>query len=228
VSIAFDKSTSSASGSVSPPSFTHTPVGTPALVVVCIGQDAIGDQVTGVTYGGVAMTRGSFKAHATNSTVYVYYLVAGIPTGVQSVIATCTGNVHTAQCSTFTAAAAVTAGTPPAGTSGTSVSPSITLSAITGATWVCAAADGGASAMTAIPAGSTSLSTAPSTNTPIVNGTDDGTWNHACCFKTTDTADTMTYTNGASDTWAMVAVPFTEAVAATKLPLLVMAPPVTA
>lgn len=90
MAIAFDASSSfdiTGSGSG-----THTPAGTPRGVVVCIAED-IGttDVISGVTYGGTAMTRLAYVANdfgnETNS-VYIYFLGASIPTGAQTVAVT--------------------------------------------------------------------------------------------------------------------------------------------
>jgi hypothetical protein len=73
--------------------WTHTPVGTPRGVVVLIPQGVQTDQVSGVTYGGVAMTRVRLDARATAETCasYVYFLGKDIPTGAQTVAVTSTG-----------------------------------------------------------------------------------------------------------------------------------------
>lgn len=75
------------------PSWTHTPVGTPKGILVFVLQYATGsDDVTGVTYGGVAMTElgSSPLLHTTGETftVYAYFLGSNIPTGAQTVAVT--------------------------------------------------------------------------------------------------------------------------------------------
>lgn len=92
-------------------SFTHTPVGTPRAVVVMIEQKGgASDTVTGVTYGGVAMTRAatfkSFTAGLVMGATYMYFLGASIPTGAQTVtVSQSSSDWRTAFCLTYTAAA---------------------------------------------------------------------------------------------------------------------------
>jgi hypothetical protein len=79
------------------PTWTHTPVGTPRGILVFVLQYATGsDDVTGVTYGGVAMTElgTSPLLHSTGETfsVYAYFLGTSIPTGAQSVAVTGTAS----------------------------------------------------------------------------------------------------------------------------------------
>ena len=75
-------------------SWTHTPVGTPRAVIVFIAGIAGADEVSGVTYGGTAMTEmtgsPSSKATGETGTVYGYFLGASIPTGAQTVAMTST------------------------------------------------------------------------------------------------------------------------------------------
>ena len=75
-------------------SWTHTPVGTPRAVIVFIAGIAGADEVSGVTYGGVAMTEmtGSPNTKITGETgaVYGYFLGSSIPTGAQTVAMTST------------------------------------------------------------------------------------------------------------------------------------------
>ena len=69
---------------------SHTPVGTPkGAVVVIVGGAYDVDEVTGVTYGGTAMTR---TVRAQDSAVelgvaYIYFLGSSVPTGAQDVVA---------------------------------------------------------------------------------------------------------------------------------------------
>lgn len=88
-------------------SFTHTPIGDPAGVVVSICcQAASVDAVSGVTYAGIHLTRRAFANDTTESgRVEIYTLAAGatIPTGAQTVVllgATATAKFCT--CSTIT------------------------------------------------------------------------------------------------------------------------------
>jgi hypothetical protein len=74
-------------------SATHTPVGIPKGVLVLIGQNSTAsDLISGVTYGGVAMTRltNGFATDAATEigACYAYFLGSNIPTGAQTVAAT--------------------------------------------------------------------------------------------------------------------------------------------
>jgi len=76
-------------------SWTHTPVGTPAGAVVGISQDVTtADQVSGVTYGGVTMTRLGSIASSGGGDLgrsYLYFLGSGVPGGAQTVAVTVSG-----------------------------------------------------------------------------------------------------------------------------------------
>lgn len=77
-------------------SWTHTPVGTPAAVIVFVSQ-AVGatDEVTGVTYGALSLTEmsGSPVLHTTGEpgAVYAYFAGSSIPTGAQTVTVSVNG-----------------------------------------------------------------------------------------------------------------------------------------
>jgi hypothetical protein len=112
---------------------THTPVGTLRSVVVKITQAASGDQISGVTYGGVAMTRVPTHGFANRTTTetcatYTYHLGASIPTGPQTVRAVSTGAAAKAVRSYGATAAADTV--PDVANSGTGLAanPSLSLS----------------------------------------------------------------------------------------------------
>jgi hypothetical protein len=108
MAVAFDAHTGATSIS---PSFTHTPVGTPRAVIVFI-RDTSGsaDQVSGVTYGGVAMSEISGSPNIPNDSgtdshfLHAFFLGSGIPTGAQTVAVTETGSfdMHV-NCITLTA-----------------------------------------------------------------------------------------------------------------------------
>lgn len=69
-------------------SWTHTPVDTPKGVVVVIVQEGgAADEITGVTYDGVAMARvrREVKAAAEAGQVYIYFLGSGLGTGAKTV-----------------------------------------------------------------------------------------------------------------------------------------------
>ena len=90
MAIAFDaKSQLTTSSSSADGNWTHSPVGTPAGVVVMIAQgETQVDQVVGVTYGDVAMTRVDYASEAGGgdpTNAYTYFLNASIPTGDQTV-----------------------------------------------------------------------------------------------------------------------------------------------
>lgn len=92
--------------------WTHTPVGTPKGVVVLIPQGTAPDEITVVTYGGVALARVRFVARsaAEACAVYYYFLGANIPTGAQTVAVTSTGTAPKwPQSVTMTAAGVETA-----------------------------------------------------------------------------------------------------------------------
>lgn len=106
MAVAFDASSNATAGGGNL-SWTHTPVGTPRGVVVLIAGDTGADDVTGVTYGGVAMTEvtGSpnVKAAVEAGGTYVYFLGASIPTGPQTVTVTVSGGQHLASAVSLTA-----------------------------------------------------------------------------------------------------------------------------
>ncbi len=90
-------------------SWTHTPVGTPkGVIVFAYVIDAV-DQVTGVTYGGTAMSAvsGGNAVDTANEVgrCKAYFLGSSVPTGAQTVEVTRTNGVstHYATCSTVTA-----------------------------------------------------------------------------------------------------------------------------
>lgn len=88
---------------------TFTPTGTPRGIIVRIVQTgASTDQVSGVTYGGVAMKRWAFYQNTGTEpgAVYIYFLGVGIPAGAQSCIVTSTGtSPKILTCANVTAAA---------------------------------------------------------------------------------------------------------------------------
>ena len=93
MAVAFDAFGSPAEGTGNL-SWTHTPVGVPKGILVFIVQNVgTTDEVTGVTYGGVPMTRVTTNTHSTGeaSVVYAYFLGAGIPSGAQTVVVSVNG-----------------------------------------------------------------------------------------------------------------------------------------
>lgn len=111
MTVAFDAAKASSGWTSSPDPFTfnHTPVGTPRGVLVLIGGANSADLITGVTYGGVTMTR-TPNGRAVDSvgealSTYAYFLGSGVPTGTQTVSVdhTASGHAKIAFCITFTA-----------------------------------------------------------------------------------------------------------------------------
>jgi hypothetical protein len=111
MAVAFDASSESAEfTTTSPATFTHTPVGTPAGVVVGVVQaDDPNAFVTGVTYGGTAMELVGVAEDTSGeeSVVNLYFLGAGIPAGAQTVSIAHTGTAS----QKWAAALSVTAAT---------------------------------------------------------------------------------------------------------------------
>lgn len=140
MAIAYDASSNGAWSSGTSYSWTHTPSGTPAGVVVSYGQEGTTqDIVTGITYGGVAMAR--INRATANDNSDLYFLGSSIPTGAQTVVVNLsTGSPNGSMSS---AAVTVTAGagknTQLAGTGSGVVNggnnPSVTITGISGASY---------------------------------------------------------------------------------------------
>lgn len=98
--IAFDAASNAAATNVTH-SWTHTPSGTPkGVAVIVIGTNTSTDSVTGITYGGVAMTEisGSPRIHsagADDSVISIFLLGSSVPTGAQTVEVTLAGGATT-------------------------------------------------------------------------------------------------------------------------------------
>lgn len=98
---AYSKMTAEARGPGNPAShsWTHTPSGTPkgVLVWAVTGPGSLvsgDDAVTGVTYGGVSMTKVGevfIASGGERGAAYLYELLSGIPTGAQTVSVTVNG-----------------------------------------------------------------------------------------------------------------------------------------
>ena len=87
--------------------FTHTPVGTPAGVVVAVCGAGTSAVVTGVLYGGTAMTSQAFATDTVEAGRVEIFTLAGqaIATGAQTVtLQGCTASAKFATCSTVTSA----------------------------------------------------------------------------------------------------------------------------
>jgi hypothetical protein len=135
VAVAFDAATRSTTGfDNNTVSWTHTPVGIPRGVTVIVGIEAALDQVAGVTYGGVAMTRVR-TAHRTTAEAggcFGYFLGSGISTGPQTVTVTMNPSSGTndwaACCVTWTAAGDTDGSVGNAATSAAAANPSLAVS----------------------------------------------------------------------------------------------------
>jgi hypothetical protein len=124
------------------PSFTHTPIGTPRGVEVWVSHEGNTDEITGITYGGVAMTEQagspSLLTATEPSALYCYFLGASIPTGAQTVTVSGSGvTTKVAWCITVTAATNTEFVDSTVFTSGSTDNPSGTLS-LGGRTCFCA------------------------------------------------------------------------------------------
>lgn len=92
-------------------SWTHTPVGTPRGVIVYVVSNINTDEISGVTYGGNAMTEATGSPHSKAggeaSCVHAFEMLSGIPTGNQTVYVTTTGTTggKAGGCITLTGAA---------------------------------------------------------------------------------------------------------------------------
>ena len=137
--VAFDASSSTVEGTgIADPSWTHTPSGTPRGAVVLVVHNGAGlnDEVSGVTYGGTAMTEvlNSPVLHATGAedgVLYAYFLGSAVPTGAQTVVVTRVNSVNPVMacaCVTVTSDAPVTSVYPAAVLdSGDATNPSVVV-----------------------------------------------------------------------------------------------------
>lgn len=97
MAVAFDAYSESAANT-DPADITHTPVGTPRGVVVFAVQTNIANEISGVTYGGSALTElaGSPLTEGTEGLqVRAYFLGSSVPTGAQTVAFSVTGTTGT-------------------------------------------------------------------------------------------------------------------------------------
>lgn len=94
MAVAFDAQTFSSQAGASPYTFSHTPVGTPRAVVVTVVFVTDAENVSAVTYGGVAMAsvQNQVSGGGESGRSAVYFLGASIPTGMQTVSVTHTGS----------------------------------------------------------------------------------------------------------------------------------------
>lgn len=155
MTIAFDSSSTPASGTGNI-SFNHTPVGTARGIIVSIVQNVGStDEVTGVTYGGVALTRVGANFHTTGETgaVYTYLLGASIPTGLQNCTVSVNGTGSTKRCTLWALIAAADLEVVDFDTtinSDSQVNPSVTLSLGGRSSWCNIAFHSGQGAVTGI------------------------------------------------------------------------------
>jgi hypothetical protein len=111
MTVAFDAATEAVrTATTDPYAFDHTPVGTPrAVVVALLNYTTATDQVTTVTYGGVAMAEivAATDTSGETTNVQLWFLGASIPTGLRSVsvdFSSATADDFHIVCMTFTAA----------------------------------------------------------------------------------------------------------------------------
>jgi len=112
----------------------HIPVGTPKGVAVIVVQENEGDQVSGVTYGGVALGRIRTDVNATAELgrTYVYFLGSGVLAGERTVVVTLTGAEDCNAVSlTVTAATDTEVDTDAGGDFGANANPSLAITPTT-------------------------------------------------------------------------------------------------
>ena len=87
-------------------SWTHTPVGTPRAVVATISHANWDHRVTGVTYGGVALSEvhTEFIDSGKQNRSYIYFLGSNVPAGPQTVVVSGTNDSGRVTIATLTAA----------------------------------------------------------------------------------------------------------------------------
>ncbi len=89
MSVAFDAASALRQGFGMSSTHAHTPVvGTPTAVYVLISVNSINNLITGVTYGGVAMTLVGRFVNGGAAQELIYKLESGIPSGTKNVVVT--------------------------------------------------------------------------------------------------------------------------------------------
>lgn len=177
------------------------------LVVATFAKRSVNDP-TGVTFGGVAMTRLTERVNGTALGAEIWYLV-NPPTGAQSLAFTLTGSVRVTVSSYTVGAGNTAAFDVENGGSGTSTGPSTAVTpTVQPNLIVTTCVHESSSAMTAKGAGQAGLM-------PTLGGTgfvDEGVWNTAATHEETTSvsSDTQSFTNGTSDTWAIASAVFKE------------------
>jgi hypothetical protein len=214
MSIAYD-AVSSGSGTSSF-SWTHTPVGTPkgVFVFVQVNASTSTTHVSGVTYGGVAMTQQQVAVDSVGETgtCFGFFLGSSIPTGAQTVAVTVADGSKSefADAITVTAAADTRlAGTGSGKVEGDIADPSVTITGISGASYGAAGLFSGQNTVPAITAG---------TGQTMRNQQDFGTTTTSVESSTSEQASgdlTMAFTVAIEDV-AMVAIAIEEAISSVK------------
>lgn len=202
-------------------SFSHAgAAGTRGAVVLIAQENGATDQMVGVTYGGVAMTRvrREVRSAAEAGQVYAYFLGSGVPTGTQSVAITTnpptTADDFAAVCCTVTAAADTEVNAQAGlAAAAASTNPSLAITPTAAASIYYVIWTGLAAPVTTVQAGGTHL---------FGNdlGADSAMWSRKSVAAG---ATTMGYT-AASDVFAHIALAIAEVAAAATIPSLTMAP----
>ena len=109
MTVAFDAYTKSAVPVTGNFTFNHTPVGTPRAVLVFTCQGASSNDVTGMSYGSLALTAVSGSPNTLTTgelgNITCWFGGSGIPTGVQTITAASGASSKVAYCITLTGAA---------------------------------------------------------------------------------------------------------------------------
>jgi hypothetical protein len=163
MAVAFDAQTEAHTDGGAYPSFTHTPVGTPTAILVTIHQylrGGINCDITSVTYNGVALTmeaRASFGTSEGDPRSEVWSL-PNPASGAQTVatnVGTSTTSYFQVYATTFTGSDTTTACTSANGATGTSTTPSVTISSQSGDLVIDAMTQASAGATITVGAGQT-------------------------------------------------------------------------
>lgn len=176
------------------------------LAVATFAKRSVNDP-SSVQLGGVAMTRRTEYVNGTSLGAEIWYLI-NPPTGTVSLTYTLTGN-HRATISSYTIAAGkVVVYNTENGGSGTGTGPSAAVTpTVQPNLIVSTCVHEGSNVMTAKGTGQVGLE--PSAGDGFF---DEGVWNTAHTYEptTSTSSDTQSFTNGASDTWAMAVAVFIE------------------
>jgi hypothetical protein len=161
-----------------------------ALVFV-VQQSSVADQISGITYGGTAMTRLSFETNGNESGAIYTYFLNGISGGTQNVAMTTTGTaekqlmVATMLISTSPAAVFYTVGS---GTSTSSADPTWSITGLnTADTYV---------AYEAIHSGLQTMTTTPNASWTLIGSTDAGTQGRGFARLTSAVSGVSSITSG--------------------------------